>query len=135
MENFELHPQLCADTEEVCQLNLCTVLLAKDANYPWVILVPMRANIREVHELSAKDQQFLMQETVMVSAQMQRLFAADKMNIAALGNMVPQLHMHVIARFMTDPAWPAPIWGVVPAKDYAAAEWSAHLGQLKQMLG
>ncbi|PCI64335.1 MAG: diadenosine tetraphosphate hydrolase [Kordiimonadales bacterium] len=134
MEKFELHPQLRADTVEVCQLHLCTVLLAKDATYPWVVLVPMRFGIREVHELSAADQLLLMRETALVSAKMQSLFSADKMNIAALGNMVPQFHMHVVARFKTDAAWPAPIWGAVPAKAYAVDAWAARIEQLTQVL-
>jgi diadenosine tetraphosphate (Ap4A) HIT family hydrolase len=104
MIKFELHPRLAADCEILGELSLARVLLMKDANYPWVILVPKVNDIRELHELSEKDQQQLIAESSFVSARMQDIFQADKMNVAALGNMVPQLHVHIIARFENDPA-------------------------------
>ncbi len=117
--DFELHPQLAADTIEVCRLDLCRVLLALDSSYPWVILVPQRADVREIYELAERDRQLLMVEIAQASSVMACLFAPDKLNVAALGNAVPQLHLHVIARYRTDRAWPRPIWGASPAEPYA----------------
>lgn len=121
MMGFELHPRLAADTIEVARWPLCRILLMNDATYPWLILVPQRPGIRELFQLSADDRHRLMEETSRAAAELQRLFTADKMNIAALGNVVPQLHVHVIARHVGDPAWPRPVWGAVAARPYAAA--------------
>lgn len=118
MAQFQLHPQLVADTFTVTQLSLCRVLLMNDQTYPWLILVPERVTIREIHELTPGDQQQLMSEITQVSRGLQRLAKADKMNVAALGNMVPQLHVHIIARFEGDAAWPGPVWGKYPAQAY-----------------
>ncbi len=115
---FTLHSQLAADTVEVCDLSLAKVLLMNDSTYPWVILVPRQPNLREMHDLEPADQQALMQEITHVSKAMQAHFKADKMNVAALGNMVPQLHVHIIARFEDDAAWPGLVWGKVPSKPY-----------------
>lgn len=131
---FELHPRLAADTVPVGTLPLCRVLLMNDATYPWCILVPQRANIREIHALERPDQQQLMQEIAEVSAAMETAFAADKMNVAALGNIVPQLHVHVIARFEADPAWPAPVWGRQPAQPYENSEKKQQLEKLQVAL-
>lgn len=108
---FVLHERLKADTFEVCDLSLCKVLLMNDTAYPWLILVPAQNDIVELTDLTADDQQLLMAEMVKVSDVLKNLTGADKMNVATLGNMVPQLHVHVIARFKDDAAWPAPIWG------------------------
>lgn len=108
---FNLHKRLRADTFEVCQLQLCKVLLMNDTAYPWLILVPAQNDIVELTDLKKTDQQLLMSEIVQVSEVLKSLTDADKMNVATLGNMVPQLHVHVIARFKDDAAWPAPIWG------------------------
>ena len=112
---FHLHERLAADTAGVGSFPLCEVLLMNDSHYPWVILVPRRLGIREIHQLAETEQQQLMRESVFVAARMQAHFQADKMNVAALGNMVPQLHIHHIARFATDAAWPRPVWGLLPA--------------------
>lgn len=117
---FELHPQLAADCHVVGRFPLCELLLLKDANYPWFILVPARPDIREIHQLSEADQQQLLRESVLLGRTMEAVFAPDKLNVAALGNMVPQLHLHHVARYENDPAWPAPVWGRVPAKPYDA---------------
>ena len=113
-----LHQQLKKDCIVLGQLDLCAVLLMPDANYPWLILVPQRENISEIYQLSEQDQQQLIQESSQVSRVMVELFKPDKINVAALGNMVPQLHVHHVARFRTDAAWPAPVWGAVPTKSY-----------------
>lgn len=134
MIKFELHPRLAADCEILGELSLARVLLMKDANYPWVILVPKINDIRELHELSEKDQQQLIAESSFVSARMQDIFQADKMNVAALGNMVPQLHVHIIARFENDPAWPNPIWGAVSPLAYSPEALSEQVKRLQKAL-
>ena len=115
---FELHGQLAADAALLGDLPLCRVLLAKDSHYPWLILVPRIADVKEMHHLSPEQQQQLMKESCAIAALMELMLCPDKINIAALGNVVPQLHIHHIARFMTDRAWPAPIWGAYPAEIY-----------------
>lgn len=117
---FGLHPQLAQDTHVVTDLPLCRVLLMNEARYPWFILVPRRAGIREIHELEAADRQQLWAESDQLSRALMALFQPDKLNIAALGNMVPQLHIHHLARFQTDAAWPAPVWGKFVPEAYAA---------------
>lgn len=118
---FELHPQLAKDTYLIGDLELCRVLLMDDQQYPWLILVPRRVDIREIFQLALEDQRLLLTESAAVGALMVEIFAADKLNVAALGNMVPQLHLHHIARYQTDPAWPKPVWGVHPAMPYDKA--------------
>ena len=125
-----LHPQLQHDCILLGQLPLCAVLWMPDANYPWLILVPQRDNIREIYELSPEDQQQLTQESSFVAKQLASSFHADKMNIAALGNMVPQLHIHHVVRYRDDAAWPAPVWGAKPLKPYSDAAWQAMRSKL-----
>lgn len=122
MNDFRLHPQLAADCLVLGELPLCRVLLAKDGRYPWLILVPRRDGIREIHRLSDEDQQQLMRESCALARLMETELAADKLNVAALGNMVPQLHLHHVARFIGDDAWPGPIWGKHPARPYSEPE-------------
>lgn len=117
-----LHPQLEHDCELLGAFTLCRVLLMRDANYPWLILVPDREGVREVYELDEGDQQQLMKESATLSRLLVKEFAADKMNIAALGNLVPQLHVHHVVRYRDDSAWPAPMWGRAPARPYSAEE-------------
>ncbi|WP_020393751.1 HIT domain-containing protein [Thiolinea disciformis] len=116
--SFELHAQLAADCFVVGDLELCRLLLMNDSHYPWFILVPRRAGIREIIELSEDERRQLWQESDWLSRELMRHFQPDKLNIAALGNMVPQLHLHHIARFKSDAAWPAPVWGKHPAQAY-----------------
>lgn len=115
---FALHPRLAADCFVAGRFDLCLLLLMNDARYPWFILVPQRAGISEIHHLSGALRQQLMSESSAVSEALAAGFAADKINIAALGNIVPQLHVHHIARFKNDAAWPAPVWGRLPAIHY-----------------
>lgn len=115
---FELHPQLAQDTMVVGDFPLCRLLLMNDVNYPWFILVPKRNGIREVFELDEKDQLQLLRESSQLSRVLHHAFQADKLNVAALGNMVPQLHIHHIVRYQSDPAWPKPVWGLYPAQPY-----------------
>ena len=114
----ELHPQLAKDCIEIGRFPLCRVLLMNDANYPWFILVPDREGAREIYQLTEADQQQWLRESTELSRAIVELFQPDKLNIGALGNMVPQLHIHYIARYQDDPAWPRPVWGQVPAKAY-----------------
>ncbi|MEA2559806.1 MAG: hypothetical protein QOH06_1310 [Acidobacteriota bacterium] len=116
---FALHPTLARDTVEVARLPLCRMLLMKDRRFPWLILVPEREAVREIHELPAADRAELIEEVARVSEVLERLFQPDKLNVGALGNVVPQLHVHVVARFATDPAWPGPVWGSGTAVGYA----------------
>ncbi|WP_052481037.1 HIT domain-containing protein [Gilvimarinus agarilyticus] len=115
---FALDHRLVDDTIIVGRFELSLVLLVKDANYPWCILVPERENVIELYHLSDTDQQQLTRESCQLAEVMNSLFDADKINIAALGNRVPQLHIHHVARFAEDAAWPAPIWGAQPVKPY-----------------
>jgi diadenosine tetraphosphate (Ap4A) HIT family hydrolase len=132
--SFQLHPQLKADTYVVGHFRLCMLLLAKDANYPWCIMVPKIEGVREIHHLSADNRQALLTESCVLAESMEALFKPLKMNIAALGNIVPQLHIHHIARFEADAAWPAPIWGKVPAKKYNQELLDQRLNILRQQL-
>lgn len=135
MSLFELHPQLAADTFPVGSFELSEVLLMNDRNFPWLILVPKVPDVREIHSLSPGDQHKMMDEVAFVSRRLERLTNADKMNVAALGNMVPQLNVHVIARFVTDAAWPGPVWGQVPAAPYGDEQKSVFLAKLKDAFG
>lgn len=116
--DWTLHPQLDKDTAPVGDLPLCRVLLIKDAHYPWLVLVPRRPEIVEIIDLDEVAQAQLMTEITRVSRALREVTRCDKLNVAALGNAVPQLHVHIIARRRTDAAWPRPIWGVMPPKPY-----------------
>ncbi|PID49476.1 MAG: HIT family protein [Proteobacteria bacterium] len=132
--SFSLHPQLAADTFVVGDLPLCQVLLMNEMRYPWFILVPRRADLTEIYQLEAKDRQQLWQESDWLSRQLLALFKPDKLNIAALGNVVAQLHLHHIARFTTDAAWPAPVWGKFQPEAYPAALAQERISALQQRL-
>ena len=119
--DFALHPKLEADTLQVLDLPLCRVRLMNDRRFPWLILVPRRPDLREMHALGSADRFQLMEEMCGTAAALERAVSAEKMNVAALGNMVPQLHVHVIARFQADTAWPGPVWCVGGPEPYAAA--------------
>ena len=125
-----LHPQLEKDCIVLGEFSLCSLLLLNDANYPWFILLPNRVDISEIHQLSTEDQQQLMAESMYFSYCMEQVFQPDKLNIAALGNVVPQLHIHHIARFTTDACWPAPVWGAVTSIPYQAEQIKTIKNQL-----
>jgi len=131
---FELHPQLAKDCIVLGDFPLTRVLLNKDANHPWFILVPKRENIREIFELSEADQQQLLWESSYFSKQVYDLFKADKLNVAALGNMVPQLHVHHIVRYKTDVAWPGPVWGYVAAVEYGEGQLEEICQKVREVL-
>jgi diadenosine tetraphosphate (Ap4A) HIT family hydrolase len=126
---FNLHQRLAADTLSLGRSRLCELRLMNDSAWPWVILVPMRAGIREIYQLEEADQQRLLWESSELSRGMMEVFAGAKMNVAALGNMVPQLHLHHIVRFEGDPAWPAPVWGKQAPVPYDNAKL-ARVGEL-----
>lgn len=128
--SFKLHPQLEKDGITLGTFPLCRLLLMNDANYPWFILVPQREDLREIHELTEADLYLLMHESVTLARALTTIFKPHKLNIAALGNLVPQLHVHHIVRHEDDPAWPAPVWGKLPAKPYEAVRIQAIQAQL-----
>lgn len=128
---FALHPRLTADTHLVGDWDLCRVLLMNDSRYPWLILVPRRAETAEITQLDQPDQMTLMAEIARASTLMRRLFDPDRVNVAALGNMVPQLHVHVISRFQGDDAWPKPVWGAHPAIAYGPEQLDIALNRLR----
>ena len=125
MPDFSLDPQLAADSLAVVELPLSAVRLMRDANYPWLLLVPRRPGLAEIVDLSAAERTQLIAEIALASEALRKTVPCDKLNVAALGNMVRQLHVHVIARTTTDPAWPRPVWGAVPPKAYAPGEAEA----------
>lgn len=130
----DIHPQLRKDCLILGQLELCHLLLLRDANYPWFILVPDREAITEIHQLDEADQQQLMRESVLLSRALETAFSPDKLNIASLGNIVPQCHVHHIVRYRTDVAWPAPVWGRVPLKEYSEDALVRVVDTVKQAL-
>ena len=132
---YTLHSQLADETVPVCDLELCRVLLSRDANYPWLVLSPRRDGLRDLHDLNDADGIAVLEEIRRCSQALVDLYRPDKMNVAALGNQVPQLHIHIIARFTTDPAWPGPVWGRVPAADYDDAARDSLISRLRAALG
>lgn len=128
---FSLHPTLASDTCRIVDLPLSRVLLMKDKGFPWLILVPRREGVKEIHELTPDDRALLIEEVSLASMILTRLFSPVKINIGALGNIVPQLHVHVIARFMNDRAWPGPVWGSTPKVPYSEEELASIVSRLE----
>jgi diadenosine tetraphosphate (Ap4A) HIT family hydrolase len=125
-----IHAQLQADCLVIGRFPLCHLLLLQDANYPWCILVPDRESISEIHQLTDADQQQLIRESSQLACVLEKAFSPDKLNIAALGNIVPQLHLHHIVRYRNDPAWPAPVWGRLAPRPYGKEQLAALLEKL-----
>lgn len=132
---FMLYPQLAADTVPVGDLPLCRLLLAKDANYPWLILVPRRPGLVDLIDVDAADRAVLTTEIDTTARALKAITECDKLNVAALGNVVPQLHVHIIARRHSDAAWPKPVWGVVPAIPYDVRLRDGFVTALRRTLG
>ena len=128
---FALHPRLAADTFLVGDLPLCRVLLMNDQRFPWLILVPRRADIREIIDLTAPERAILMEEIASAATALKAAAACHKLNVGALGNMVPQLHIHVVARSEGDAAWPGPVWGSGTAEAYAVPAAEQLLADLR----
>jgi diadenosine tetraphosphate (Ap4A) HIT family hydrolase len=134
MNGFALHRQLDADTHRVGDLDFTRVLLMDDARFPWLILVPRAPNLRELTDLSLDDQHRLLDEINRVAHVLQAMMKPDKLNIAMLGNVVPQLHVHVIARFTADEAWPKPVWGIGARTAYDANSLNERIDALRTAL-
>lgn len=131
---WSLHPQLQKDTIDIGDLPLSRVLVIKDANYPWLLLVPRRDKAVEIIDLDEVAQGQLMTEINRVGRALKEITRCDKLNVAALGNMVPQLHVHIIARRTSDAAWPRPVWGVVPPLAHDAAEVQRFISELRRKI-
>jgi diadenosine tetraphosphate (Ap4A) HIT family hydrolase len=131
---WSLHPQLAKDTVPLGDLALTRVLLANDANYPWLILVPRLPALVELLDLEQSEQVQLLAEIDAAACALKGATKCDKLNIAALGNQVAQLHVHVIARRKSDPAWPKPVWGAAPPVPYDPAMRNALIAALRRGL-
>lgn len=132
--HFHLDPQLAADTHPVALLPLSELRLMDDANYPWLVLVPRVADVRELIDLDGARQALLLEEIGRASRLLQTLYRPHKLNIAALGNAVSQLHVHVIARHQDDPAWPRPVWGMATARAYSPEALVERIRDLQRAL-
>jgi diadenosine tetraphosphate (Ap4A) HIT family hydrolase len=132
---FVLDPRLAADTLVVGDLPLCRVLLMNDSRFAWLILVPRRIGLIEIHDLSAQDRAVLIEEAAFAGDKLKNLAGAKKINIGALGNIVSQLHVHVVARFEDDAAWPGPVWGAGRAAPYASEAAKERVRELAAALG
>lgn len=133
--SFQLHPRLEQDCIGIGRFKLCRLLMMNDSHYPWFILVPERLDIQEIYQLTPIDRQLLIEESSYLSKNLALLYHADKMNIAAIGNLVPQLHIHHIVRYQTDKAWPAPVWGKFAAESYTEQQVAEHVRRIKKQLG
>jgi diadenosine tetraphosphate (Ap4A) HIT family hydrolase len=133
MPNFQLHPQLKKDCFVLGKFELCQVLLMNDSQFPWFILVPQRADIREIYELTDAEQVTLIRESSYLAKKLVEIFNADKLNVAAIGNIVPQLHLHHVVRYENDKAWAAPIWGKFAAVPYTEQQRNSLLERLKSL--
>lgn len=131
---FALDPRLQQDTLLIGDFPLCRLLLMNDAHYPWFILVPRREEMSELFQLDGPDQQALWRESIELAEILKDSFAADKMNLASLGNVVSQLHMHVVVRRREDAAWPAPVWGKFSAQPYSPEQVAAIRSRLRLVL-
>jgi len=131
---FQLHSRLQSDTIEIGHFTLSRLLLINDSQYPWFILVPERAEITEIYQLSEQDQVLLQQESSLLAKTLADIYHADKMNIAAIGNRVPQLHIHHIVRYKYDIAWPAPVWGKFDAIRYSTQQLETEKAKLSEAL-
>jgi len=131
MDSFVLHERLAADTAFVADWGLSRVLLMNDARYPWLILVPRRGGLCELHDLKHAERMVLIEEISRASIGLKTLVDAPKINVGALGNLVPQLHIHIVARRVGDAAWPGPVWGQGVAQSYEAQALGDILGRLR----
>ncbi len=131
---FQVHPQLQQDSIELARFNLSQLRLINDSQYPWFILLPKIANVTEIHHLSEENQQLLQQESSFLGKKLSQIYKADKMNIASIGNIVPQLHIHHIVRYKNDIAWPAPVWGKFDAIPYTVQQLEKLKYRIKDLL-
>jgi diadenosine tetraphosphate (Ap4A) HIT family hydrolase len=133
--NFQLHAQLEADSILVNDWSLCQLRLHKNATLPWLILVPRRNDLSELYDLATNDRNRLMQEMTSASTLMRKVFNPHKINFGMLGNIVPQLHIHIIGRYTNDPAWPGPVWGHLPAHEYESSALEERLVKIRAACG
>lgn len=133
-QDWSLHPQLMQDTVNIGDLPLSRVAMIKDANYPWLLLVPRRPNVSDLIDLSEVEQAQLTTEINRVAVALKAITKPDKLNIAALGNVVPQLHVHIVARRKTDAAWPRPVWGVAPPLEHDPQELDTFIAALRRRI-
>ena len=131
---FSLHRDFLSTCIEICQFPLCRAMLNDDSNFPWVILVPQRNEMREIHDLPPADRAILIEEIASVSSAMSTAFKADKINVGALGNATPQLHIHVIARYKSDLAGLGPVWNAAPPAPYAKTDRLKMVKRLQSVL-
>ncbi|MDX1803058.1 MAG: HIT family protein [Alcanivorax sp.] len=125
-----LHPRLAQDTRPLAETEMCWIRYMNDQRFAWLVVVPKREGLREWHHLPAAEQQALLTLVNAMAGQLEQVTGADKINLGALGNLVPQLHVHIIARFQDDPCWPGPVWGQgspEPWPDGEAPQWLARL--------
>lgn len=132
---FQLHPRLEQDCIAIGRFELCRLLMMNDSQYPWFILVPERADLQEIYQLNKAERELLTEESSYLAENLAALYKADKMNIAAIGNIVPQLHIHHIVRYQVDNAWPAPVWGKFDAVPYTERQIADNLTRIKAQLG
>ena len=132
--NFQLHPRLQQDCITIGRFELCRLLMMNDSQYPWFILVPEISNLTELYQLDNTQREILTEESCYLAENLAALFQADKMNIANIGNMVAQLHIHHIVRYQTDNAWPAPVWGKCAAVPYTEAQMTERVSQVADRL-
>ena len=131
-ESFEIHGDLVNSCVQIRFLRLSHLLLMNDATYPWLVLVPSRPNKRDFHDLDPMDQYRVCDEITLCCQALSRLYSPHKMNVASLGNQTPQLHIHLIARFEDDAAWPTPVWGKVPQRPYPPDELVTRVEELRR---
>jgi len=131
---FQLHPRLKEDCIAIGRFDLCQLLMMNDSQYPWFILVPERADTKEIYQLSKSERHTLTEESSYLAENLAALYNADKMNIAAIGNLVPQLHIHHVVRYQSDKAWPAPVWGRFAAVPYTQQQIIDNIAQVKEQL-
>ncbi len=131
---FTLHPTLAKDSLEITRWDVSQVRLINDVTYPWLILVPVRDNLSGLHELAQADRLEMMEEIVRASNALKKLYDPVRINVAALGNVVEQLHVHIIARLESDAAWPGPVWGVKPTQPYSPETLESTIQKLQEAL-
>ena len=132
--DFQLHPRLQQDCIYLGRFELCQLLMMNDCQYPWFVLVPEIAKLTEIYQLNKTQRSLLMEESCTLAENLAVLFHADKMNVANIGNIVNQLHIHHVVRYQTDSAWPAPIWGKFPSVPYSDAQRAERISQVKMQL-
>ncbi len=131
---FQLHPRLKEDCIAIGRFDLCQLLMMNDSQYPWFILVPEKTGIKEIYQLGKTERRVLTDESSFLAEKMAALYNADKLNIAAIGNLVPQLHIHHVVRYQSDKAWPAPIWGKFAAVPYTRQQITDNIDRVKERL-